>query len=844
MKHPEMLGSILFKQYIIPIIFIVFFYLGSAIAEEQSILRISEEGFQDVDLEYLISWQAPAHVFGVLSIYYMKETENTPKKLIVSKLPLSQERKSYLWNTATVPEGNYYLWGKVKTNKKTYTYQTKNTIKINHRKTCLDLNLAENLIANNGFEKGLFKPKNWSVIVPNKERERDWSTAWSRDSENVHSGKRSLEIANVYNGVNSDSAWEDRVIVQSEINDFGPNEGAFVFSAWMKTLGIEFGEVIFKIKYYNDKSEPLNMKGYKWDSLYVDIPSNGNWHRESFLVFPPHWDKSEKRMASSLPSKFSISISLDHSAGTIYVDDLHLSAITLEDYKTHSPIYNFLRPTITTSKKKPSFKSQYGKEFRVENKSGVWWLVAPGKGAFWSQGVNFSPNPFVLENADISKRNYVRASQFRQTDELYFNQGWRKKNGSNNYSSLYNNIVWMNFSSEADIEEDASKWVAKDRDGKYIAEYGHYFPDVFSPIWQDYAEKHANSLLNDGGWAIESKNTIGYWTDNEWAYGDLHDFIWGDASTLAFIDWLKGDNHLPSLEKLYKAKGINQKVKVPQGFEIKNSYTDINELNKAWTSDFHSYKYQSFNEIKKRDRPYVRGHSDPVQSDLFAFERLLYKIYVDTVIGNIRRVEKSFSIQKKERHKNLIFSNRFSVESMSALTELKRNMDLFEDFDVIAVNLYPNYNQLAVYYPYPYLKKIEDTFYKSTNKPLYISEFGLAAEDANSCVKKPCMGVRRWRPNTVQNQYQRGWGYANIVSTFANLPYVIGANWFKWTDGYGKPLGSDVRNSGLVKDDDTFYSPMTDMVRSVNSEMQKIDRKSSFVLEDIDWSVTKINICK
>ena len=53
------------------------------------------------------------------------------------------------------------------------------------------------------------------------------------------------------------------------------------------------------------------------------------------------------------------------------------------------------------------------------------------------------------------------------------------------------------------------------------------FLTSFSPIWQEYAVSEANTLRQGQGRLLKSKDIIGYWTDNEWTYGDLYDFFLG-----------------------------------------------------------------------------------------------------------------------------------------------------------------------------------------------------------------------------------------------------------------------------------------------------------------------------
>ena len=126
-------------------------------------------------------------------------------------------------------------------------------------------------------------------------------------------------------------------------------------------------------------------------------------------------------------------------------------------------------------------------------------------------------------------------------------------------------------------------------------------------------------------------------------------FFWGDTAKLAFVDWLQGQNDLPRVDAAFAKYGSNINLNVPSGFEISKPYASITALNTAWSSGYHHYRYKSFDDIYEDDRPYIRAYDDPVIPDFYAFERVIYKIYVDTVIDNIRRVESDFYPKYRRR---------------------------------------------------------------------------------------------------------------------------------------------------------------------------------------------------
>jgi len=169
-------------------------------------------------------------------------------------------------------------------------------------------------------------------------------------------------------------------------------------------------------------------------------------------------------------------------------------------------------------------------------------------------------------------------------------------------------------------------------------------------------------------------------------------------------------------------------------------------------------------------------------------------------------------------------------------------MHIFSRFDIIAVNWYPADTQSTTYPARQWIEIVKSTFHDTTGRPIYVSEFGLAAEDADDFSQPPGLFVARWREKTVEFQYQRGWAYHNFIATWVNLPFIVGANWYKWPNGYGDPQGNDPRNSGIVDDHDHYYNALTDNMRSINGQIQRVER-SSLTLDEVDWANVEINIC-
>jgi len=802
---------------------------------------------QTTDYLYKITWSDGDIPGYSISIFYSLENDILKASPIVSDIPGEEPENEFYWNTAGISDGEYFIFVTQENGNQNSLLDTIGPVRISHSSSCIDVSSRVNLLPNNGFEngKGILTEGDAIVGWRFNNSERNAEIEWVSDSSQVYMGNRSMMLEKTFNGVNSTSAWLDRIVVKSQKIDLPTPGGKYLFTAWIRVEDVEPGHVLFEFNYFDRNGEELKIDGHNDDTFYVELYGTTDWTRIIYLLNVPHWN-SPPYSEYARAEKIEVAFSLDHSPGRLWVDEISLFEISNNDYERFFPGNHFQAPEIVTTDSPLTLpkKEGWATSIQQDPNTGIWWIVSPEQKAFWGLGVNVGPNEKIEAISGLDFAQYRNYAQFQAHTDLNFNVGWRQLEGPDEYSSTQNFIYWMNFSSAPSLEAAPDEWVLKDRHGNLIGNFGHYFPDVFSPVWQNFARLEAQTITKEGGWILDRERVMGYWTDNEFSYGDLYDFIWGETAKLAFMDWLQGKNDLPSVDEAFINAGIAINLNVPEGFEIMTPYKSIDQLNESWSSTFHNYAYSSFDEIYKIDKPYIRSHGDPVKPDLYAFERVIYKIYVDTIVDNIRKVETEYIAKEGHGYHKPIFSNRFHLKSPAALLALKRNMDIFSRFDAIAVNLYPTFNQTGTYLPHEIMGIVKSTFHDTTGLPIYVAEFGVASEDSDNYDVQPYLTIQRWRKKSVSYEYQRGWAYRNLISTWANLPWVVGANWFSWFNQYGNPPGSDVRNSGLVDDNNNYYTQLTNQVRSVNESVTHIFRSPGFSLEDIQWQSVEIEICQ
>lgn len=134
--------------------------------------------------------------------------------------------------------------------------------------------------------------------------------------------------------------------------------------------------------------------------------------------------------------------------------------------------------------------------------------------------------------------------------------------------------------------------------------------------------------------------------------------------------------------------------------------------------------------------------------------------------------------------------------------------------DVVSMNLNAAWNDGT--FPRCYL----DTLHALTGKPVIVSEFYMCAEQNRT-------GDRNLSSSfpVVPTQKERADGFRNTVRALARLPYVVGADWFQYSDepAHGRADGEDY-DFGLVDVNDRPYEELTGMAKSLDATAIKLQK--------------------
>jgi len=652
----------------------------------------------------------------------------------------------------------------------------------------LNLSGRSNLIFNGGFEEGLKSPSGWYAEQANGDIE------FINDSNVCHKGNKCVKLSNCYNL----DSWEERIRVSS-LNYYveGYSSNYYLLYGFYKSSNMKPGSILIRYKHKDISNTTLIQESYY-------LGNETEWTMFHFVI-------------DTVPlnsTSFQIGIQLDNSIGSVWIDDLGMMIISREEAKRVTPFLIYSPPE---PQKTPRHVFSSNMTVSVQQFNGVWWLVDPDGSAFWVSGISshsFSKNtnPFVfqyLDNPNSSLLKYIAdENRVKSYVDLHLNAGIRKTISSPTTHS----IKWLNFGSEA---SGIPSWVLKDENGNPYGESGaHLFPDPFDPSWQSFAQSAVNSIDT---YFLNTNDSIGYWTDNEIYFGELHNYFWSTYCSEAFVSWLNGT---------FNYSGYTPPPHGP--------YASINDLNNAWSSSgLFNYNYSSFNSISTGNiKPKIRHFNDSrVIDDLYGFERVIYKKYVDTVIINIRNKEDSLGGIHK-----LIISNRFAYEGPGYASEaFARVADIFSPFDLIGVNIYPKYNRERGFYIKEYLDDLKRSFHDLTGRPIIVGEFGFAGVDAGIIVS-------RWHPQTVETQQERAIAYNNIVKTLFSQNWIVGQFLYTWYNGHFKESGSpDPRNSGIVDDTNQYYSELKKSISSTNQDIL-LSNRHGISVQMLNWSSINVTI--
>ncbi|HSI08409.1 MAG TPA: sugar-binding protein [Rariglobus sp.] len=278
----------------------------------------------------------------------------------------------------------------------------------------------------------------------------------------------------------------------------------------------------------------------------------------------------------------------------------------------------------------------------------------------------------------------------------------------------------------------------------------------------------------------------------------------GDPLLIGYF--LGNEQHFEILPKLivgYKASAVPAKAKLVEVLRERHG-GDIARFNAAWEP---VKPFASFDELGEATL-FIR--TDAAATDMRAFHQL----YLESYYGMIRRVF------KKHDPNHLLIGSRWTPNTANHEDTVRIGGKYL---DVISIN----------YYTYgiekDFLKKVYDW---SGGRPMLFSEWYFSSTEHGLGGGKE-----------VKDQAERGLAYRNYIEQAAATGFVVGSQWFLYSDQsitgrFFEGFNGEGNNTGFVDVTDRPYAPLVNAARATHARIYDVllGKEKPFVYDDARFS--------
>jgi len=292
---------------------------------------------------------------------------------------------------------------------------------------------------------------------------------------------------------------------------------------------------------------------------------------------------------------------------------------------------------------------------------------------------------------------------------------------------------------------------------------------LYSPDWESYGDILISKLV---GPYRDNRNLVGYFTDNE--------LDWSDASVgpSMYFDGLEPQD--PNRRQVIAT--------------IQQLWPTIGEFNAAWKTDYADFT--AFDALAKLPR-------DPVESYNKLFSHCLEKL-----AGDYFRM--TTQLIRKHDPNHLVLGVRFAGYAPREVVRASKPWT-----DAQSLNSYVADGLLD-----PDMFRM---IYEESGQPIMITEYAFHSLD-NRSGSRNTFGFQA----QVADQQARAEGYALFTSRLARVPYIIGADWFQWSDEPASGRSSDGEdvNFGVVDVDDVPYEKLVQAIQQTAPQLNPLHAAS------------------
>jgi hypothetical protein len=398
-----------------------------------------------------------------------------------------------------------------------------------------------------------------------------------------------------------------------------------------------------------------------------------------------------------------------------------------------------------------------GQFVRLEKSGNTWWLVDTNGKPFFSVG-SVTPKDVYPQ---LQKLGF---NSFASNHDILWWSAFNDRQLAQHAPVLFQfHTVGTNVGDAYDTLVDASGANPGSSQAQAMkgGGFNHAFPDPFDPRWEASLRKkvHESAVLFH-----DKPYYAGWMADNERHHQDIFRYVWSTHCAEHF-----------------------------RGF-LEHKYSSIAALNQAWKSNFASFDAL----IAARPDPLIREGA--MYEDFRLFSREILRTYNSTILRIIHQEDPG----------RLVFTNRFMIGEARDVFE---NLDLYSGYDAIAVNAYPSNLSAGMA---PGEREYLTLLHERTGKPLLVTEWSVPARDSGLYENYAHLD---WSfPQTVATQQQRARQAAEYLAQLYDLPFVIGAHWFTWSDIDTKERQA---NRGLFKANNQPWTELQEALAGVIRDMRQ-----------------------
>ncbi len=408
----------------------------------------------------------------------------------------------------------------------------------------------------------------------------------------------------------------------------------------------------------------------------------------------------------------------------------------------------------------------------------AWWIIDPSGKGYYAVGIghvsysgeNCERLGYAPYNVAVQKKYASRAAWGDATVQRFKEWGFNTLGELNDHDVLAHkypsHTVFQCFG-----------YVFAQRDGLPTPKEGVFavFPNVFSPEWPKFCDDLARETCapwKDDPWML------GYFVDNELTWGGAIGAKWGlfDAA------WQK-----------------------PAADPAKQAWLDFLKSRLSSASEFAANwgtEQASWEELAQSQQPF------PPMTPL-AYEicngwlKLVADRYFREVAASVRRHDPN----------HMILGVRFT-------TDVPDILDVVGQYcDAVTINYYP---QMEPGKPLnQYNIDLLAKWHQQAGKPILISEWSFPSFDSG-LPSTIGAGMR------VETQQQRAECWAAYQETLFKMPFIVGSNYFMWTDEPAWGISSNHRentNYGLVDENDQPYLALVEKAKAINPQVYELHAK-------------------